>query len=192
MKKKIVIIYGHPDKESYCYSLGRAYMQGAMSTGAEVKEVVVTDLEFNPNLKYGFRKPTPFEPDLLEVRETINWADHLVWVYPLWWGSVPALLKGFIDRMFIPGFAFNPQKGSRLWDSYLKGKSSRIIYSYNNEIWYTSLFLKVDGAFTIKTMLKYCGVKPIKVTSIGRIRLSEDEFREKWLKKVQKIGTQMR
>ena len=81
--RKILIINGHPDKESYCASLVQAYKNGAIKAGAEIKEITIADLRFNPNLQFGYRKRTELEPDLLDAWEKIKWADHLVWVYPV-------------------------------------------------------------------------------------------------------------
>src|SRR5690606_6540435 len=109
----------HPDKESYCNALAQAYKEGASTSGAELKEIVVADLQFNLNLQFGYRKRTELEPDLLDSLEKIKWADHLVWVYPVWWASLPAILKGFIDRLFLPGFAFQKRENSLLADGLL-------------------------------------------------------------------------
>ncbi len=125
--RKILIINGHPDKESYCFALAEAYSKGALASGAEVQEIVVADLQFSPNLQFGYRKRTELEPDLKDSWEKIQWADHLVWVYPVWWGSIPAILKGFVDRVFLPGFVFKKRENSLWWDKLLTGKSARII-----------------------------------------------------------------
>ena len=101
---KILLINGHPDKESFNWALASAYKKGALKSGAEIKEIRISELSFNVNLQFGYRKRTELEPDLLAAWEDIQWADHLVWVYPVWWGSVPAIMKGFIDRLFLPGF----------------------------------------------------------------------------------------
>lgn len=79
--KKILIIQGHPDSESYNTALAKAYKKGAIEAGAEIKEIVIRDLDFSPNLKYGYRKRTELEPDLLAAWEKIQWAEHLVWIY---------------------------------------------------------------------------------------------------------------
>jgi putative NADPH-quinone reductase len=125
--KKVLIIQGHPDRESYCRALSMAYKVGALNAGSEVQEIIVSDLKFNPNLEFGYRKRTELEPDLLEAQEKIKWAEHLVIIYPLCWGGMPALLKGFFDRTFLPGFAFQKRENSVWWDKYLIGKSARII-----------------------------------------------------------------
>ena len=112
MGKKILIINGHPFKESLNFALAEAYKKGAAESGAEIKEINIADLQFNPNLQYGYRKRTELEPDLLESWEKIKWAEHLVFVFPIWWGGMPAMLKGFFDRLFLPGFAFQYRENS--------------------------------------------------------------------------------
>ena len=76
--KKIVIINGHPNKESFNFGIAEAYKNGALKSGAEVREIIIADLKFDPNLKFGYQKRMELEPDLLEAWEQIQWADHLV------------------------------------------------------------------------------------------------------------------
>jgi NAD(P)H dehydrogenase (quinone) len=106
MKKKILVINGHPNSESFNFGIAAAYKAGAEESGAEVRSINIADLNFNPNLQFGYRKRTELEPDLLHAWEQILWADHLVWIHPVWWGGIPAIMKGFIDRLFLPGFCF--------------------------------------------------------------------------------------
>lgn len=186
--KKILIINGHPDKESFCFALADAYKKGAQASGAEVKEIIVADLQFNPNLQFGYRKRTELEQDLLEARELIKWATHLVWVYPVWWATFPAILKGFIDRVFLPGFAFKKREGSLLWDKYLKGKSARIISTLDQPVWYYWLINKRPSYWAMKkNILNFCGIAPVKATTIGPIRLSKASFRQRWLEKTERL-----
>ena len=117
--KKILIINGHPDKESFCFSLAVSYKKGADLAGADCELVNLIDLNFNPILTYGYRKISELEPDLLEMQQEILAADHLVFVYPNWWSTFPALLKGFIDRVFLPNFAFKYREKGPLWNKLL-------------------------------------------------------------------------
>ena len=134
--KRILIINGHPDSESFNSSLSKAYKSGALESKAEVREIIIRELNFDPNLAHGYRKRTQLEPDLIDAQEKIKWADHLVWFYPVWWGSLPALLKGFIDRTFLPGFAFQKRENSVWWDKLLSNKSARIISTLDQPAWY--------------------------------------------------------
>ena len=187
--KKILIINGHPDKESFSFAIAEAYKKGALISGAEIKEIVVRDLNFNPNLAFGYRKRTDLEPDLSEAQEKIKWAEHLVWIYPVWWASLPAILKGFIDRVILPGFAFKKIENSLWWDKLLKGKSARIISTLDQPAWFYWLVNKQPSNQAMKKLvLQFCGIKPVKVTTIGPIRLSKDSFRQKWLIKIEKLG----
>lgn len=191
--KKILLINGHPDGESYCSALAEAYKKGASASGAEVQEIRVAELDFNPNLQYGYRKRTELEPDLLAAWEKIQWADHLVWVYPVWWGSVPALLKGFIDRVFLPGLAFKKRENSLLWNMLLKGKSARIISTLDQPAWFYWVVNHRPSHWAMKRMtLNFCGIRPVRATTIGPIRLSKEAYRAKWLKRVERLGQRQR
>lgn len=191
--KKILIIQGHPDSESYNSALAEAYKKGATAAGAEIKEIAIRDLDFSPNLKYGYRKRTELEPDLLAAWEKIQWAEHLVWIYPVWWGSVPAIMKGFIDRLFLPTFAFTKREGSVWWDKLLTGKSARIISTLDQPAWYYWLINGRPTYHAMKKMtLNFVGIKPVKATTIAPIRLSTDAFRAKGLEKVEKLGKLMK
>ena len=190
MKKKILIINGHPDKESYCFALADAYKKGVLNSDAELKEININELDFNPNLQYGYRKRTILEPDLLETQEKIKWANHLVWIYPVWWGSYPAILKGFIDRVFLPGFAFEKRENSVWWDKLLTGKTARVISTLDQPAWYYKWINKQPSHSSIKKLtLNFVGIKKVKFTTIGSLRLSKESYRKKWLQKVEKLGT---
>lgn len=191
--KKIAIINGHPNKESFNFGVASAYKAGAIESGAEIKEIIIADLNFNPNLQYGYQKRMELEPDLMKAWEIIQWADHLVWVHPVWWGGLPALMKGFIDRLFLPGFAYKYRENSVWWDKLLKGKTAHIITTLDQPGWYYRLTYGRPSVNQLKkSTLEFCGVKPVKVTYLGIIRDSKEEQREKWLKKVKELGVKLK
>jgi len=188
--KNILIINGHPDKESFNHSISSAYRKGAVVSKAIVKTINLFDLEFNLNLQYGYRKRTTLEPDLLDAQEKLKWADHIVWIYPVWWGSVPALMKGFLDRVLLPGFAFKKREGSVWWDKYFTGKTSRIICTLDQPPWYYKIINRCPSHHSMKKLtLNFIGVRSVKITTIGPLRLSTEDFRKKWLLKVEKMGS---
>jgi putative NADPH-quinone reductase len=187
--KKILIINGHPNAESFNNGLFEAYKKGARITGAEIREIVIKDLQFNPNLQFGYQKRMELEPDLLDAWEKIKWADHLVWVHPVWWGGLPAITKGFIDRLFLPGFVFQNRENSVWWDKLLTGKTGHIITTMDQPGWYYWLVFGQPSINQLKkSTLEFCGVKPVKVTRIGPIKNSTLSWKEKWLEKVEKMG----
>lgn len=189
MAKKILIINGHPDGESYNHALVKAYEKGARESGAEVKILTIGELDFELNLSMGYRQRTELEPDLLDAQSKIKWAEHLVWVFPVWWGSVPAVLKGFLDRTFLPGFAFEKREGSVWWDKLLKGRSARIICTLDQPAWYYRLLNGRPTYYAMKKMtLNFVGIKPVYTTAIGPLRLSKESYRKKWLSKVENYG----
>ena len=191
--KKVLVINGHPDKGSLCYALSQAYKLGAQGAGAEVREINVGDLKFNPNLAHGYRKITELEEDLLKAQDSINWAEHLVFVYPTWWGTMPALLKGFIDRTFLPGFAFKYRDNSSWWDRLLKGRSARLIVTMDAPVWFYWLAYGRPGHNAMKkAILEFCGIKPVKITSFGSVKRSNDKQRVRWLDKVRQLGVELR
>ncbi len=189
-QNKILIINGHPDSESFNFGLAAAYKKGALSTGSEVQEIIIRELDFNPNLEFGYRKRTELEPDLLKAQVQINWADHIVWIYPVWWGSVPAIMKGFLDRTLLPGFAFKKKEDSWKWNKLLKGKTARIICTMDQPTWF---YRWINGNPSHTAMKRLCmsfiGIKTIGITSIGNVRLSKVEYRQKWLTKIEKLAT---
>lgn len=186
---KILIISGHPDEKSYNQALVSAYQKGAIASAAEVRLINIRELDFNPNLQFGYRKRTELESCLLQAQEWIQWADHLVWIYPVWWGSVPAIMKGFIDRVFLPGFAFKKKENSVWWDKYLKGKTARLICTLDQPAWYYRLIYGAPSHQAMKKLtMQFVGVKKVRITTIGPIRNSAEDFRKKWLKKVENLG----
>lgn len=192
--KNILLIQAHPDPESYCQALGESYIYGAASGEALFEVINIRELEFNPNLEFGYRKRTNLEPDLLEAWNKIKWADHIVFIHPLWWGGIPAMAKGFFDRLFLPGMAFQKVEGSMVkWDKLLKGKSARIIVTMDQPTWYYRFYYFAPSIRAVKNMtFKFTGIESVRVTAIGPIRLSTEKFRKKWLNKVYNLGKNLK
>ena len=191
--KNILIINGHPNSNSFNFGLFESYKKGALTSGADIKEIVIKDLEFNPNLQYGYQKRMELEPDLLDAWEKIKWADHLVWVHPIWWGGLPAITKGFIDRLFLPGLAFKNRENSLWWDKLLTGKTARIITSLDQPSWYYWFAFGRPSVNQLKkSILEFCGIKPVKVTYVGPIRNSDLSLRKKWLDKIENLGKNLK
>jgi NAD(P)H dehydrogenase (quinone) len=190
--KRILIIQGHPDEDSFCASAAKVYQNGAESKQAEVKLLQIGKMDFNPNLAFGYKKRTELEVDLIEAQKLIKWADHLVFVYPTWWGTMPALLKGFLDRTLLPGFGFKYRKDSLLWDKLLKGKTARLIVTMDTPIWYYYLIYRGAGHIIMKKgILNFCGINPVRISTLGPIKTSNNGKRTKWLQKIQRLGEQM-
>ncbi|MDP1509396.1 NAD(P)H-dependent oxidoreductase [Paenibacillus sp. CMAA1739] len=192
MSKRILVIQGNPIADSYGEALAQSYVKGAEDAGAEVRLLQLSALEFNPNLSGGYQNKLALEPDLIQAQEWIKWAEHLVFVFPIWWGSLPALMKGFIDRTFMPGFAFKYQKGKPLPDKLLKGRTARLISTMDGPHWYYRLVQGQPGHRMMKdSTLHLCGVKPVRATTIDLMNKRTDQQRNEWLSKIEQLGRSM-
>ena len=178
--KKILVIQGHPNEKSYCSAIANAYIEGKNLNG-EISFLKLNDLKFDPILRLGYQGEQPLEEDLKMAQEKIKWADHLVFIYPNWWGNPPALLKGFIDRVFLPGFAFKYSTGA-LPTKLLQGKTSELIITLDTPVWFYRFFMGAPGVkIMTKSILGFCGIKNQKVTFFGPVRGSTDEKRKSFL-----------
>jgi putative NADPH-quinone reductase len=132
------------------------------------------------------------EPDLVEAQNLIRWAEHLVFVYPTWWGSMPAIAKGFIDRVFLPGFAFKHHSGKIFPEKLMQGKSMSLLVTMDSPAWW---FFLVYGAAQYRMLRQlvfgYVGFKPVRFTTFGEMRKSSSESRKKWLLKVSRMGARL-
>jgi putative NADPH-quinone reductase len=182
--KKVLVMLGHPDTDSLAGFLADQYEAGAKEGGHEVKRVNVGDLKFDPILHKGYRVIQELEPDLVMTQEAIKWANHIVLIYPNWWGSMPALLKGFFDRALLPGFGFNFHECKII--KRLAGKSARVIITMDIM---PTLFFHTRTAVTMKnSILGFCGIDPVRITEIGPVKDVVDEKKDEWGKRVFKYG----
>ena len=190
--KKTLVINGHPDPLSYNEALAQSYIDALkVNDSIEIKYLALHSLDFNPNLEYGYRKRTELEPDLLKALEYINWSDHTVWIHPLWWLGLPAIMKGFFDRAFLPGIAFTHNPDGETVGLF-KGKTARIITTGGDldiNI-YTDIY-KSSGLIQLRDgILAYCGIQTIDTTFIGPMNNLTYEDRAFWLKEVDNYAYQ--
>jgi putative NADPH-quinone reductase len=187
--QRILVILGHPSADSLCAGLAQAYLAGARSAGAEVRLLCVGQLGFDPLLHAGYRGAQPLEPDLQAAQAQIAWAGHLVWVYPTWWGAMPALLKGFIDRVFLPGFAFKHHQGSSRWDKLLAGRSAELLVTMDTPPWYYRWVQRGPGHHQMqKTILGFSGIRPVRVHEFGPVHSATAQRKQRWLAQARKLG----
>ena len=189
MNKRVLIVVGHPRSASLCHALAKEYADGAAASGAEVRKLPLDTLRFDPILRVGFEGGQPLEEDLVRAQEEIDWAEHLVFVFPNWWGTLPALLKGFVDRVFLPGFAFKYRDGSAFWDRLLEGKTAELLVTMDSPGFYYRWIAGRAGVTMMKkNVLGFCGVKTKRVTLFGMVRRSTPERRAGWLVQARALG----
>ncbi|HEV8666703.1 MAG TPA: NAD(P)H-dependent oxidoreductase [Candidatus Paceibacterota bacterium] len=192
-KKKIVILIGHPDSgATLSREIADIYKDAAKANGHKVKVFKLGDMDFDPILHKGYKKIQKLEPDLIKLQEAINWCDHFVVIYPNWWSTMPALLKGLFDRMWLPGFAFNYYKGGllghfNLWKRRMYGKTARVfVLSATQPFFIWMLF----GDYTNEIKMGILWFSGFK-TSVSRFGPSEkapEWLKNSWFRKVQKLG----
>lgn len=192
MARRITIIQGHPDPhpDHFGHALADAYASGAEQAGHACKRIDVAALDF-PLLrrKEDFEKGTPPE-SIREAQEAIRWADHLVILFPLWHGTMPALLKAFFEQVFRPGFALAYESG-RMPKKLLTGRTARVVVTMGMPAF---IYRWYFGAHGVKSLtggiLAFSGIGPIKQNLIGMVEGLDGAKRERWLEKLRRLGSE--
>lgn len=167
---RVLIVDGHPDDGRLVSHLLDTY-QAALGADISVERIAVRDLTFEPNLRRGYTVVQPWEPDLERVGAAIAACDHLVVGFPMWWGSEPAQLKGLVDRVLLPGFAFRYHRHDPFWDRLLAGRSADAIITTDTPSWYLRF---AYGNPVVRRwrgqILGFCGFKPVRILKLGPTR----------------------
>ncbi|NCN52430.1 flavodoxin family protein [Candidatus Parcubacteria bacterium] len=187
--KKILILLGNPDTATYTGVIADTYERSAREAGNEVQRFNIGELQFDPILHKGYKEIQALEQDLVTLQEAWKWADHVVIVYPNWWNTMPAILKGLFDRMWLPGFAFNFDKVTKKLIQRLKGKTARVIIVAGTHSPFSTWWKYGDYTNEIQHgILEFSGIKT-KVTAFGPTERVDDVQRAKWCKEVEKLGS---
>jgi putative NADPH-quinone reductase len=188
--RRITLIQGHPDPAGghLDHALADSYAAGASAAGHELRRIEIASLDFpllrnKAEFEHG---PTP--PGLAAAQAAIAWAEHLVFVYPIWLGDMPALLKGFLEQTLRPGFAFDYLDGGKV-AMRLEGKSARLVVTMAMPAlayrWYY-------GAPSVKSferhILKFIGIGPIARSLYGQAETASDAERQAWLEELEALG----
>ncbi|TPL74230.1 NAD(P)H-dependent oxidoreductase [Mesorhizobium sp. B2-3-15] len=192
MSRRILIVVGHPDPSPgrLCRGLAKAYGEGAEQSGHVVRRVDLAALDF-PML----RTMQEFEhgalPDSLkEAAQAIVWAEHVVFVFPLWLGTMPAMLKAFLEQVMRPGTAFAyPDNGGGFTRTLLGGRSARVVVTMGMpSVLYRLWFLSHGVAGLRRSILHFVGIRPVRETLFGMVAGASDPTRAKWIGQMRKLG----
>ncbi|MFT5351714.1 MAG: putative NADPH-quinone reductase [Planctomycetota bacterium] len=191
MSKRITIIQGQPDpdRRRLAYALASAYRHGAEIAGYEVREIVIAYLDF-PILRTQKELTATVVSDAIRfAQEAIRWADHLVVIYPLWLGTMPALLKAFMEQVFRPGNHLAEEHEDRMPSSSISRKSARIIVTMGTSVFFYRWFL---GSHSLKSLerniLSSAGIGPVRETLFGSVERANEAMRGKWLETMETLG----
>lgn len=188
MGRRIVILLGHPDPrgEHFCHALAAAYEAGARAAGHEVRIVDAARADF-PLLRSAQEWHAAPPPAVRRAQQSIAWADHLVLVFPLWLGDLPALFKGFLEQVLRPGFAVGEAAPNRLWKKLLKGRSARVVVTMGMPAFFYRIYYRAHSVKSLqRNILDFCGIAPVRTTLIGT--LEDDRARARWLEKLAGLG----
>jgi len=187
--KKILIILGHERTDSLCGALATAYEIGVRTTGAQVERINLADIPAR-FWEYGVGQPDANETVDL-IRKQFCDADHLVFVYPVWWGAMPSRMKGLLERVLHPGVAFKYYEGSSQPEKLWKGKTARALVTMDAPGFFNSLFYRNPSKNMLsKCMMWFCGVKMTGWTEFHKVLFSKPKQRAQWLQKAQSMGQQ--
>lgn len=178
-----LVIDGHPDAQSFGAALAQRYVE----SHPDATLLPLRDLEFDPHLRGGYRVRTELEPDLARAWSLIQDATHVVVFTPVWWGSTPALLKGFFDRILLPRRAFEYR--GNLPVGLLKGRTGRLIVTTDSPWWYLALGNNTTVRQVARLTMRFCGISPVRVTRLGPVRTSDASMRERWTQRVAGLAT---
>lgn len=178
----VLIILGHPRTDSLCGALADAYSKGAREAGTEVRQLDLAKLDFDLNVHTISPNQQVFEDDVRKAQEVILWAEHLVFVYPTWWGTMPALLKGFLDRVLTQGYSFKTCEGGTGYQGLLNGRSAQLITTMDTPPLIHRLVFRQPGKNAMeRATLGFCGIRPVHSMVCGSVKNSNLQLRQKWL-----------
>jgi NAD(P)H dehydrogenase (quinone) len=184
----VLVIFGHPAEQSFSDVPAAAYMRGLRAAHAKVETLVLRELRFDPHLRAGFSGAQPLEPDLRSAQSAIECASHVAWFFPTWWAGPPALVKAFVDRTFLPGWAFK-YEGKALPTTLLRGRSSRVVTTMDSpRYWYQLWHRSSVHASFVNATLKYVGFGPVRCTTIYEQKALSEVERRSWFSRLEALG----
>lgn len=195
MGLRILIVQGHPDsrRTHLCHTLAQAYAEGAGAAGHSVEVVEPARLAFPLLSSPAEWRHGTLPPQLESVQEAIRQADHLVLLYPLWLGDMPAMLKGFLEQVARPGFAGNPSAVRLSGDGSLRGRTARVVVSTPLA---APVYRWLHGAHSLKLVRRSifapAGIAPVRATVVGSTEELSEAQVERWRERLRRLGRRAR
>jgi putative NADPH-quinone reductase len=189
--KRVLIVQGHPDgsRPHLCHALADAYAQGAESAGHPLRRLTVTELDFPLLRSQAEWEQGAVPPGLADAQQAIAWAEHIVIVFPLWLGGMPALLKGFLEQVARPGFALGKSDGQGMPKKLLTGRSARLVVTMGMPALVYRWYFRAHSLKALeRNILGFAGIAPIRETLVGMVANLDQKHADRWLTKLQALG----
>jgi len=192
MSKRILVIQGHPDgsEPHLCHALAASYANGAADAGRPLRQINLAEIDF-PLLRSQKEWETGLVPASLKpAQDNIAWAEHIVFFFPLWLGDMPAVLKGFLEQVARPGFAFTREEGGNPWgNKALTGRSARVVVTMGMPAIVYRWYFRAHSVKSLeRNILGFVGIAPVHETLIGLTANMKTEDTAKWLGKLKRLG----
>lgn len=191
MNRRLLVIIGTPIPDSLAHALADGYVASARAAGAEVRVIDLArdPVPAHPRSHDQLRMPRPgrdddlpLDPEVARYIDDVRWADHLTVFHPQWWGTVPAALKAFIDRVFLSGAAFRYRERSVVSERLLRGRTARIVMTMDSpRLWNRLAYRGAAEASLARATFAYCGIRTIGITRHTPIRFSDEATRSGWI-----------
>lgn len=196
MNRRILVVVGTPLPDTLNHALAGSYARAAREAGADVRVIDLAHdpIPGHPRHRDELRAPRgdadrPLDPDVARYLDDVRWAEHLVLFYPQWWGTVPAALKAFIDRVFLSGAAFRYGERAGNWDRLLTGRTARLVMTMDSpRFWNRLVYRNAAETSLTRATLGYCGVKTVGITRFTPVRFSDDAIRTAWIDRAGALG----
>lgn len=178
-----LVIDGHPDALSLTAALAQRYAAGH----GDARVLALRDLDFDPHLRFGYRERMTLERDLIEAKRALHEADTIVVATPLWWGSIPAVLKGFFDRALLPQQEYRYTKLG-LPEGLLSARHGRLLLLADTP-WYAAPFTGLPAQRQVaRNTLRLCGVRTVHTHRMLGVKDADEATITRWLDRAERLG----
>lgn len=191
MPRRILILQGHPDPSPthLGHALADAYAEGALAAGHTVRRLELAQLDFPLLRSQQEWEHAPVPESLRAAQQHIEWAEHLVVCFPLWLGDMPALLKGFLEQVARPGFAFRGEGGNPFTRKGLTGRSARVVVTMGMPAAVYRWFFRAHSVKSLeRNILGFVGIAPVEHTLIGGVGEISPAQVAAWCRRMAALG----
>lgn len=190
----ILVVIGHPIADTLNHALAAAYTAAARDAGADVRvhdlaATRISDTTAREQLRAWNGDTAPLDGTVRELITDLDWAQHVVVFFPQWWGTYPAALKNYLDRVFLSGTAFRYRNG-QIPHRMLTGRTARILMTADGPGWWNRLTYRNAAETSLaRATLAYCGIRVRGITRFMLVRYSSAEKRAEWMRRAARLGT---